>query len=378
MNLHKSNFAWFCLICSFFIQREIFSPQEVSASLSAYHFLLTIIFLWQIFKYKLLLPVTNILYISIILILLYGLSIVSYGFRLNSLQYIFMVMAFYLGGIYSITSVISDRENIYKLVAFIVVLYLFTRNIYFYDKLEIIYSRSRLEGLSNPFIAMGGRNIESTLLAILSILLINQKSWYFLLIMIATITSLLIESRAGILSCLLSVILYLIYHSKNKLSKGMIFSLLSLGCISILQLAYLTSFDVFTRFDLTDEINFFNEEVGRLFIWSITLDTIISNPAGVGIGNGIAYLESFYGFPIRENNVHNIYLQWMLELGILGLLFLIYTLKLIVKDFFLKSTPENSLCLFYLTIGLIQFTGFEPYIFFFIGFVFHNRVNILK
>jgi len=96
------------------------------------------------------------------------------------------------------------------------------------------------------------------------------------------------------------------------------------------------------------------------------------NLLGYGIGNGVPVMEKLSGIAFVENNVHNVYLQFLLEGGVQSLA--AYLIMIVAILFKRATTPMQrnvkAYLICYLVLSTIQFNGSEAYLWFFIGAFF--------
>jgi O-antigen ligase len=167
----------------------------------------------------------------------------------------------------------------------------------------------------------------------------------FGLICVLVLYTLLLMSLAGLLSILiLGAILFLVYL-KNRFSVKV---MIGFTLVAISLLVVLIFKAPFVRNDInetarTTERYFKSPEKfiqqlsespssseTRLVMWSITCEEIAKHPFGVGTGNVDIYLAKNIRtkgnptFADKEYNPHNQFLQTQLEIGIVGLLILIF------------------------------------------------------
>jgi O-antigen ligase len=172
-----------------------------------------------------------------------------------------------------------------------------------------------------------------------------KRVMLFGLIGVLVLYTLLLMSLAGLLSILvLGAILFLVYL-KNRFSvKVMVgFTLVAISLLVVL--IFKTPFirDDINETARTSERYFKSPEKfiqqlsespssseTRLVMWSITCEEIAKHPYGVGTGNVDIYLgeniikKGNPSFAEKQYNPHNQFLQTQLEIGIVGLLILIF------------------------------------------------------
>ena len=239
--------------------------------------------------------------------------------------------------------------------------------------------------LANPFghpdipsLAGGGLNLEATWLALSSVFMIGT-AWFVPFTLAAAATSALYASRAGVVVAGLAVAVALLRAwtsrpneavtveapiSRRSRRRLIIAPILAIGAMAGLTVGFRW---VRTYGDATyvaERFATIGEEpgsLGRATLWRGGLRVFAENPLGVGSGNAVPALRRTLGVDVPEDNLHNVYLQQMVECGIPGLVALIAfgwaTARRLVRDGF-----RDPLLLFvggYLIAGAIQFTGVD-------------------
>lgn len=202
-------------------------------------------------------------------------------------------------------------------------------------------------------------------------LLINYKKLYFSNLIVLTGHVFLFESRVGFL-ILLFHFTYICWFSLKRY-KVQLFVGLSLLAVLIL---YYSGFglNIIERFSIANEVQLLDEgRTGRLMLWLEASRLFQANPIGYGPGLAISFVNAGGNFEMTEVNFHNIYLQALVDLGVVGFL-------LITSVFFRSSIimsgeigKWNFAVLIYGLIGLFQFTGYDPFIWFILGVIRHDK-----
>jgi len=246
----------------------------------------------------------------------------------------------------------------------------------------------------------------STFLTFTSLLLLNRifatdnfklKVFYFIYFLFVTSNLFLNGGRTGHLAFAISIFVVGFVNIKNKFLA--FFSMLFL-VISIFYAAYNISPVFKQRFDAgANELNKIEANSGskyagsfgqRLGVWTMSIDIIKENPIlGVGTGSirdtitdATTTTTDKYFKSIRVGNMHNIYVEYLVMLGLIGLIFYLmiwYNLfKMKIKDklysnlkvifiavFCTASTVENlfhnqfSMNLFTLFVGIFIVLNLE-------------------
>ena len=369
--MQSNKLIWLLLIYLFFVQFNIYTDPVTNASLNFYHALIPVYFLF-FYKPSRIVQLNSLVCFFIISSFFNLFAYMKYGFSLKFVQFFLCILSSFLGYCFVSDTTKEDRNKIYAALAVLVVASVLLRNIYFLDSLSEIYSRSR-NVRDIFFISSGGRNIEVTLLGLLSLLVLNKKKLYYLVIGLAIISSTLMMSRAGLVTATYSLLLYFMINKGNTYYKAGTLCLFIL-CALVLLTNYqyeIQGSQFYNRLSISNDLALANENQGRVALWGAAFDAISKNYFGYGVGNGIKESILLGGIDIRENNIHNIYIQYLLELGVLTLIsFTILTYKSIRLTFQTKL-PEGYIFCGFFVLGLFQFTGYEPFIWFFSGSLFY-------
>ncbi|SFK59231.1 O-antigen ligase family protein [Succinivibrio dextrinosolvens] len=242
------------------------------------------------------------------------------------------------------------------------------------------YLKNNLNHPSLTTLVVGGVNSESIFLGLFCASFVYTRiRWFILFLSLAV--SVFYSSRAGVISDCITCLFFIFFKQKHLVNKKFIviitlFSIILLVVFFTLISYADTSGNFFSRF--ISRFSRIGEEpgsIGRLNMWSYIPELISTYPFGVGLGNSLLALKSISHDMYRESNLHNIYLQMIVDLGVFcGLLFncLIF--------YFLYHEGRNIFCSLitfflcsYFFMGLIQFAGGESFFFFFIGLYLLNK-----
>jgi len=109
--------------------------------------------------------------------------------------------------------------------------------------------------------------------------------------------------------------------------------------------------------------------VGRLRLWQGGLDVFVRHPLGVGQGNAVGQIERLIGTSLPEDNLHNQYLQHLVETGVQGfvvfLAFVLLTWRRLARDGW--RDPLLWYASLYLVLAAIQFRGADALFWFVYG-----------
>lgn len=285
----------------------------------------------------------------------------AYGFNVLVVNYIFALFM-----IVVMSNYLSDLDycrfiNSVVFVAVVVILYVLLNIGVNYSSVRYAMLAEATTGI-RPDIPMmlfsGGLNIEATWVSFLSALCLRHRLFPFL-IFASIIVSSLYMSRTGFILNVVAILgwMYIRLGSKFLLSLVLVL-LLSLFLSFTLFRELLVSLDVpvLNRF-----LQIGNEpgSQGRLEILNYVYDGLKSSYyMGVGAGNAMNFLAGF-GMDSHNDNVHNYYIQVLLEFGILGLVVYLCFCFLYLTDGSVRS-EFKTLLIMYMVASLVQFRGAEP------------------
>ena len=205
----------------------------------------------------------------------------------------------------------------------------------------------------------GGWNIEASYLAMLSVLFIRTR-WFFLFASIAFIVSIAYLSRTGLVLTVVLGMYWVFFKLYERVSTFTLFFLLPLLLLTLaivlLTVGYYLDVSVVKRLFLIG-----NEpgSQGRLDILLYVVPGLLDSQfMGYGPGNTMEKLIAM-GLETQNNNLHNYYLQVLMDFGFLGfvgyLLFIVYFILSphIVLEFKLFLS-------LYMVGSFVQFRGAEP------------------
>lgn len=255
-------------------------------------------------------------------------------------------------------------ENATKLVLIVV----FFKNIVFID--EIVHFLLNPWGHPYlPFFIAGGPNIESSIIVMNTIFLVKHKKWFYFSFFYGILISLAYASRTATILCFFTLFLYLIsdYSSVLERKRWKVFSV-----VFIFLLVFIGSFfieNVYTIKRFT-EIGEEPGSLGRLALWEYAFDAVERNLLqGYGAGNSIYAISSISGNSFRNDNLHNLYLQYLVDFGVLGLLaYLFFNYEVFLR--FLKKKNRTALLIWivlFIIASFLQFRGSDAIFWFIIG-----------
>lgn len=108
---------------------------------------------------------------------------------------------------------------------------------------------------------------------------------------------------------------------------------------------------------------------GRIRMWTYALETSKAYPFGCGVGNCMKALSGVAGFAYGEDNIHNVYLQNLIDCGWLGGA---AYLALVVRFFWMEKKkllhdPFVAALFTYCGASLLQFRGGDTLAFLLLG-----------
>lgn len=341
------------LFVNFKINESINSSSN--ANLNPFYFLLPAIFI-LLPKYKSQINNYPTLLFGIFLIANI-IATIRFGFNFESIRILIAALSFFVGFSLANSNSADRISNYFNITGGIVIAIVSARFlIYPLASLQLLLG-NRYFLLDYPSITTGGHNIEVTYLAFLAVLCGNKKITFTILTLTAVL-SIMYMSRVGLILIFLIASMAM-YRRLKKTNFIIIFTIFILATPALLSTATPKVYERFTN--IQQEIDYGEEGVGRLGLLNGAKVLIHRNLLGYGVGNSIKSMEEITGITYRENNVHNIYLQILLDLGVVPCaLFFIFSIWLIFRA--IKTRFRNryvKLSAAYLLIGFIQFTGFD-------------------
>lgn len=360
-----SYILYLLIICSLFVQIPVYESANSGNTLNLYHVLIAGTFvLTSRYQLRLRIAPEFLFFLSIA-----ATSIVAwfvFGMNARAVLLPIITTTFVCGYRWVEDFSPRERNSAYNAAFFSVLVALAIRNLYFFYSLPLIYSRST-ERSEVFYLASGGRNIEATLLGMLSVLLVGSR-WFVPSLVISFTSSVLMQSRAGLVAVMVAVAWWAV-SSGIGVKKFYIASLVLGICVLLVFGAGEQKDDVriVDRFNIQDEQNLAAHRQGRLAMWTDAVERIKENPLGYGVGNGFTQMNRYLGLHFRENNVHNIFLELTLDGGVQSLLFFVASGLAILFSARRQLVPEHRFALAYMILGLVEFIGYDAIGWFFIG-----------
>lgn len=363
LNMRQVLFLIFMISCCF---QQLIVANIAGVSLKLFHIISLLFIFPMITEKRIVLPKKKLLLFFVIIVISIGIGLMT-GFGFNSLIFN------YIFGLYMLTIFINAGKNItydrwiylLQITGTVMMIVVWVKNIFEIDKI-ITFLKSPYGHPLVTTIWGGGCNLEATWIGLFGFSFNKSKPPSFVYNSFAILLSSVYASRAGLLINILWIAWVAWGYLKNvKISR------LIIGTAVFFMLIYtgysLGLFDyIIYRF-----VNIGSDagSIGRFRMWKYAVDTIITYPMGVGIGNSIEGIGRISSLNYTENNLHNTFLQMFIDLGIIGGM---YYLIMIAKFCFthLKELCDNSLIaiLFvYIAGTMLQFRGGEPNMFIFLG-----------
>ena len=298
-----------------------------------------------------------------------------YGMTTRALLLPMVLMAFTSGHHWFLRTTANQRRRTYHRVAWVVLASILVRNAVYHDHLGAIYTRSASD-YDLFYLSSGGQNLEATHLGVLSVLLVGGP-WFLPMLSIAWATSLLLLSRAGMLACLAAMGCWVVGGRLSGAKLVVSASLIAIAILAIgLEVTGVVEIAMLDRFDMSTEATLAADDEGRLAIWRSGWEVMTANGFGHGVGNGFGRLNDNIGSHLKENNSHNILVEYGLDGGWLCCGLFIGLLGSVLWRRDALSVPSHRFVLTYGLLGLCQFTGYDAIGWFFIGVSHAERHKI--
>lgn len=372
MVIRKTRAAAVLLIAMIFVQIPLTHSAESKSHVNVYHLLLLLmpVIYLPAMRYLKVNPATA--FIATMM----GTSLAasaSYGGGLRSTLIVFVAASYFLGTVFGRKLDDVDLRKIFVWILGCCIAFILLRDAVYAGQLGAIYTRSETTS-SVLYMSTGGRNIEASLLALLSILLIGTRA-YPIAAGIALLTSGMMLSRSGLLGTAVSI--GIAAYRMRKTRHYYFYTFIGVAAVVLvagLVLSSVIDIPVIDRFNLQAETQLEQKNVGRLALWNSAGTALEHNLMGYGVGNGVPVMEQISGLEFVENNVHDIYLQFLLEGGVQSLLlFLALAGHILFSRTDGQQGNVKAFLLCYLMLAFIEFSGYEAYFWFFVGMFYAQR-----
>jgi len=225
-----------------------------------------------------------------------------------------------------------------------------------------------------PSVVAGGLNMEATFALFAAVFLRGTRS-YWPAFIYAIFLAILYSSRAPLLGGALLFAYEIIAPSKGAsvLFKQLRIAALILGGIAIALTLFASPI---TQFALSrfQDIGYEPGSEGRLVLWQTAPEVFLKNPMGVGAGNAIPDIEAALGHDVQEDNLHDIYLQILVDLGVVGFAAYAWMIYGAARRG-MGDKGHNPMWIaigLYFLMGVLQFRAYDPFMFFWLGLAWHS------
>lgn len=345
-----------------------------------YHFFITLVFLLGLYKFKgIPQKYGSIVFLFLVLYLKVFITSFIYGFNFLSFNYFFISVIFFIFITFfdNIDSIKVIR--LLRVVVSVLLLYVFFNVLLNYDSVKLAQAQNIMFGI-RPLIPNmvfgGGLNLESTWIAMLTVFFIRSR-FFILAIMVSAFIAASYMSRTGFL---ISAIVFLFWFYDTQRLKFTfiqfyiflpVFTLL--GCVALYFILLWLDLPIIERFLIIGEEPGSN---GRLDILSYIGKALVDSYfMGYGPGNVMVTLAK-YGLDSDNDNVHNYFIQLLLDFGFMGFLVYLYFAWTYLNS---RVIPFEFKMFFFLYLvgSLVQFRGAEPVLWFivFAGLATKNGVK---
>lgn len=209
----------------------------------------------------------------------------------------------------------------------------------------------------------GGVNIEASYLALFSAFFLKGRGWWYWAFSLSISAG--YGSRTGLLLDLLALGMALAGRlgrpTPRKLASALLLGAAGAGFLWAVCRAGLLD-QVLARLS---RIGGEAGSIARMRLWNTVPRILAENPLGCGLGNAIGLARRYAGIDFPEGNLHNVYLQQLVELGLPGaLMWAGALLGAIVSAGRLRfRDPAHNAVLLFCAGFLVQFVGTEPLFF---------------
>ncbi|HRJ12825.1 MAG TPA: O-antigen ligase family protein, partial [Alphaproteobacteria bacterium] len=220
-----------------------------------------------------------------------------------------------------------------------------------------------------PTLSLGEVNSEATFLIISATFLFGTVYFWPSLGLVAYLI-LLYSSRASFIS-LAALVLYILLVQRrrgsgiSRLSKHIFLTVVMVMAAVILVLSPLGQF-MLGRFG---DIGYEPGTLTRFLIWEQAMDVLLHHPFGVGAQNGFALVQLSEAGTLIEDNLHSIFLQYAVDLGIHSLLFFLFAIYHTIRQMpkAMLGHPLTLALLSFGTLALSHYSGYETFFYLWLG-----------
>lgn len=339
-----------------------------NASIKPYHLCVIffiLLFLSKLkFNYRIIEPIVFVFLLNVIALMLGP----EYGISSLFLNYIFTLAL----GVILFSRVDGYNYSLFiksiSFAVFPIIIYVFLNLLLNYSSVleaQALSVHTGARPVIENMVFSGGWNIESTYITMFLTFFIRKK-YFFFLYFLSLFIALGYMTRTGFILNVLVLAMWFFVNVRPKLSRLSFYFLIPLLSVllisSVVLIAYYMDVYVIKRFF---EIGNEPGSQGRLDILEYVYAGIVdSNFMGYGPGNTMENLK-LLGLETHNDNVHNYFIQLLLDFGLLGfLLFFIFSMRLLLNSQIILEF--KFFFMLYLVGALVQFRGAEPVVWFFI------------
>lgn len=221
---------------------------------------------------------------------------------------------------------------------------------------------------SYPMIFNGGANIEVSWLALFGVFFDGAFGWFYLSAVL--LLSVLLASRAGTLLVIAAGVYVLLFSQGRQKGVRSLRKRLPMLVAFVLAASVVVVLSGSPIVERLVSIGSDGGSMGRIGIWKTAISAIPGSPfIGYGGGNAMNVVRSISGLSFAEDNVHNLFLQILVDYGILGFIpAVFFFVRFVAKNVRVRlSSPFGAFIMLYCAVGMIQFRGGDPIIGFMIG-----------
>ena len=351
-----------------------------SFGLKLFHVVGVLYFPWLLTKMRHLKLPSKLLTVFLIFMLeMSFLHMAKYGIHSLNFNYVFSFYILLLICNCGSTLTKDDWLDIVKKVALIALIAVYIN--------AIIHIKIILNFLKHPwghpvytFIFGGGANLEATWIGLFGVFFKDDKKG-FIYTALCSVISAMLASRVGIIVDAMCFVVLTFSTTKEKPRYVKKIRLISMMVLGITMIIFFLGTGIIDY--LLKRLEAVGTDVGskaRIFMWENAFKAFLNNPFGYGIGNSIVAINLVSDTIITESNIHNLYLQMLLDTGIIGgVCYIGIILSFIMKEIknFFNDSVVSFIVLYFL-LGFIQFRGGETIMFFIVGIYLASRKQKAK
>ena len=310
-----------------------------------------------------------VLYVVFLSILLSG----NLGIKSILFNYIFGLLI-YVYIVNSNINLLPKEDTIHDIcnAAFLVIVVVLINDLIQYKEFITFFHNPWNGHPSITTIFGGGVNPEASWIGMFNVFFLKDKrkwSYFFISLLISVIYA----SRAGMIINIVALVM-INKDSVFKDKKTIVFAVI--GIIGIIWAYNNGLLDIIT--DRFSTLGSDKGSEGRLINYQGFIKTFEAFPLGYGIGNCMDAMRMVAGSVSGDNNMHNVYLQNFIDIGIIGGIWYIILVLFFVKTniFRLFTDPFVMYIFIYIVVSLFEFRGGDTLVFIILGFyTLYRRKN---